>query len=267
MSLSAKISNAAPSDRQAFEIVQALAVKALDRKSGPLYRQIADILRAPMETGSLRPGQPLPREADLAETFGVSLITVRQALRELESEGRIRKQSAKPTIVTTPPPKLNTSFNFESLEAIIESTAGRHIEILDYCEVRSPLAQKTFDLGADVLTYRLEATLLGLERPVAHGVFFFAPEIGQRLKREDFDDVVVFRSVQSHLGLELSGAKVSVRSEVADEKLAKILDYDIGGPIMTLEIVYFNTLGEPVQLTINRNRADMFSLQFDAPYG
>ena len=57
-----------------------------------------------MLRGRLRPGRTLPREADLAGFFGVSLITVRQALKELETEGRVRKQSAKPTIVTSPPP-------------------------------------------------------------------------------------------------------------------------------------------------------------------
>ena len=59
--------------------------------SQPRYRQLADTLRADIASGrypvggQLPPGSALPREADLAARFGVSLITVRQALRDLDA--------------------------------------------------------------------------------------------------------------------------------------------------------------------------------------
>jgi hypothetical protein len=34
---------------------------------------------------------------------------------------------------------------------------------------------------------------------------------------------------------------------------------------MEMEMIYYNMKGEPVQLTINRSRADAFSLEFDVP--
>jgi GntR family transcriptional regulator len=34
---------------------------------------------------------------------------------------------------------------------------------------------------------------------------------------------------------------------------------------MAMEMIYYNINGEPVELTLNRNRADAFSLEFDAP--
>lgn len=249
---------------ETFDTLKAFAGRPLDRKDGPLYRQIADIMREPMKAGRLRPGHALPREADLAKVFGVSLITVRQALRELETEGRVQKRSAKPTIVTSPRP-VGTSFNFNSLEAIIASTAGRRIELLGYRKLRSKRARDVFGLGPNDYVYCLEGILHVDSGPISHCVFYFAPEIGERLSRDDFDDVVVFRSVQRHLGIKLQGARVNVRAEVADAKLAELLDYDEGGPVMALEMIYFNTKGEPVELTINRNRADTFSLEFEAP--
>ena len=74
----------------------------LRREDGPLYRQLLDRMRAPIDSGALGVGSALPREAVLAERFGVSLITVRQALRELEIEGLIKKQTAKPAVVAAP---------------------------------------------------------------------------------------------------------------------------------------------------------------------
>jgi GntR family transcriptional regulator len=62
----------------------------LDRQSDrPPYRQIADHLRAAIETGQLRPGDKLPSEADLTAHYGVARITARQAIQELRTEGRV----------------------------------------------------------------------------------------------------------------------------------------------------------------------------------
>jgi GntR family transcriptional regulator len=237
----------------------------LTRKDGPFYRQVAEVLRAPIISGALQPGQSLPREADLAERFGVSLITVRQALRDLESEGLIHKRAAKPAMVADPKPRNKTSFDFQSLAAIVASTEGRRLEVLSYRKKISERAQEVFGLKKREESHCLQAILYVESKPACKSTFYFAPSIGARLKRSDFDDVVVFRSVQRHLGIRLKGAHVSVRAEAADEALARQLDYTVGGPILVIEILYFSTSGEPVELTINRNRADLFSLNFDAP--
>lgn len=251
--------------RPAVDPIDFFSSRTLTRKKGPFYRQVADILREPIVLGTLKPGQSLPREADLAERFDVSLITIRQALRDLESEGLIHKRAAKPAVVAEPKPRTKTSFDFQSLAAIVASTEGRRLEILSYRKQVSDHAREMFGLKPREASYCLQAILHVDSRPVCQNTIYFAPSIGSRLKRSDFDDVVVFRSVQRHLGIRLKGARISVRAEVADAALAKLLDYDVGGAILVLEILYYSSSGEPIELTINRNRADLFSLNYDAP--
>ncbi len=54
-----------------------------------LWLQVADDLRADMDSGDLRPGAKLPSEAEMAEQYGVSRDTIRRATAELASEGKL----------------------------------------------------------------------------------------------------------------------------------------------------------------------------------
>ena len=87
--------------------------RSLLRREGPLYRQLATLLRQPIVEGGLAPGTELPREADLAERYGISLITVRHALRELEAEGLIKKRPAKPAVVSSPEGRLGFNVDLQ----------------------------------------------------------------------------------------------------------------------------------------------------------
>jgi GntR family transcriptional regulator len=249
----------------ASDLADVFPPRILSRDDGPLYRQLLAILRAPIAAGKLEAGASLPREADLAIRFGVSLITVRQALRDLESEGLIKKRAAKPAVVTAPETGDGGSFAFKSFAEIAASTKDRRLEIHSYRKERSATASKAFGLPVEEALPCLRATLYMKDVPTGQTTFYFPPAVGARLKRTDFDDVVVFRAVQRHLGIQLSGAKITVRADVADEKLAEALDYEVGGPILVIEMLYRSADGEPVELTINRNRADLFSLSYDAP--
>lgn len=250
---------------EAPETPDLLPSRALSRDDGPLYRQLLGILRQPIVAGQLPPGSSLPREADLAARYGVSLITVRQALRDLESEGLIRKRAAKPAVVVEPESRGGGSFAFKSFAEIAASTRDRRLEIHSYRRERSSRAAKAFGLPPEEPIPCLRATLFMKDEPTGQTTFYFPPAIGARMKRSDFDDVVVFRSVQRHLGITLSGATITVRADVADEKLATALDYEVGRPILVIEMLYRSADGEPVELTINRNRADLFSLSYEAP--
>jgi len=66
------------------------------------YRQIADEIQAQILDGSLHPGERLPGEVELAEMFGVTRSTVREGLRQLESDGLVHRPSPRRLEVAMP---------------------------------------------------------------------------------------------------------------------------------------------------------------------
>jgi len=75
----------------------------------PLYRRIADDLRAQIETGQLEPGAQLPPEEKLGELFKASRNTIRDAIKFLISLGLVETRAGQGTFVVDPPDPLVTT--------------------------------------------------------------------------------------------------------------------------------------------------------------
>lgn len=82
------------------------AVTLGERNSRPLYRQVADELRAQIQQRSLAPGSQLPTEATLMERYGVSRNTVRLALGVLRTEGLVITGQGRGSFVADVEPRL-----------------------------------------------------------------------------------------------------------------------------------------------------------------
>jgi len=242
-----------------------LPKRNLARKNGPLYRQLADVLREPIANGTLAIGAELPKEAALAEHYGVSLITVRQALRDLEADGLVRKRSAKPTIVAARNPPPNLGWNFKNFADMAAFTRDAQLKIVSYRREVSPVLERHFDMRKNEAGYCLRSILSVGAQKKAQITTYFPPDIGAKLKRADFSDVLIFRSVQQHLGLRLTVAHVTVRAEIADDALAADLDISSGEAILTVEMLYQSADQRNIEFSIARHPASLFSITYDAP--
>jgi GntR family transcriptional repressor for pyruvate dehydrogenase complex len=105
------------------------------RRILPAYSQVAHQLREHIIGGRLAPGDQLPIEPEIAELFGVSRSTIREALRQLSSEGLVRTTRGVRggTFVAHPSP--------DSISAYLETGFGllagsERISILNLLEAR-----------------------------------------------------------------------------------------------------------------------------------
>jgi GntR family transcriptional regulator len=119
----------------------------LDRRTRlPLYVQIADRVRDLIERERLRPGAALPSEAEIRESLRVSRATIRQALQQLEQDGRVERHQGRGTFVAVPPlervlPEL-TSFTEHLASKGLRSSS----RLLDYERVKRTRAARRASL-------------------------------------------------------------------------------------------------------------------------
>ncbi len=231
------------------------------RGDGALYRRAATMLRQAIADGRLRAGMALPAEAELAAGFAISLITLRHALRELEEEGLIAKRAGRTAIVTAGSPRAVRVVN--TLEDVIANAADARLEVFGYAPRRAASVARAFGLEPATRCPCLHGRLLIGEQPLTEFRIHFPPEIGQRLQLADFDDAVVFRTVQRRLGIRLSGARITVGAALADAALARRLDIAPGAAVLVNTILYRDAEGAPVELTIARHPADLYEFSYE----
>ena len=65
----------------------------------PLYRQVADKIREQIRSGGLKPGDALPTEVKLQQQFGVSRVTIRQAIKLLVEQDELYSVQGSGTYV------------------------------------------------------------------------------------------------------------------------------------------------------------------------
>lgn len=76
----------------------------LDRASPvPLYHQLERILRTQLAEARFQPGDLLPTEEQLTQTYGISRSTARQALGRLQQDGLVERRPARGTRVAERP--------------------------------------------------------------------------------------------------------------------------------------------------------------------
>jgi GntR family transcriptional regulator, transcriptional repressor for pyruvate dehydrogenase complex len=117
------------------------------RRSVPAYQMLADALRARILTRELRPGDRLPIEPELAEEYGVSRSTVREALRVLASQGLVGTWRGVQggSFITCPEPAQISDYLHASLGLLAES---RNVGVEALLEARDVLEVPAAGLAA-----------------------------------------------------------------------------------------------------------------------
>ncbi|CAM3977229.1 FadR/GntR family transcriptional regulator [Alicyclobacillus pomorum] len=151
-----------------------MVVQSTDRK---LYVAIAEQIRSWIESGDLCPGDKLPPLAELAEQFGCSRATVREALGALRGQGLVEFRHGDGTYVRT----ASIDMWMEPLDAALLLAPSHASQLLELTAailagVAGVAAERCSDSGLSELSkalFRLECAEPGAEDAVLAELGFY----------------------------------------------------------------------------------------------
>lgn len=229
----------------------AMRAEAVDAASPiPLYYQIANLLRSRILSGVYPAGSMLSTEHELAQAFGVSRITVRQALGMLSTAGLIERRRGRGTFVAadlpdgSPPVQLHGFLDDILLQADYAGTVFvDRREVRASAEVARALGVPT---GDRVVRFRrLRATA---QRPHAWIVNHLRRDIAERVDTTELKERSLLRMIDETPGLRLSSGYQTISARAADGEPARRLGLEPGSPVLYVERVTYAVDGTPLEL-------------------
>jgi GntR family transcriptional regulator len=236
-----------------------LAAELAAQAPAPLYAQIKQLLRQRILDGTYQPHQQMPSEAEMMASFGVSRITVRQALSDLQNEGLIFRLHGKGSFVSKP----KAFQDLGRLQGFGEAMREHGYE--SYNRLVSLRAVTPSPTVAERLACPKRGKVTELKRlrflnrePISLDVSYLPTHIGQRLAKEDLATRDVFVILENDYGLALGHADLQIGSTLADETLATQLRVEEGSPVLHIERTTHLTDGTPIDHEHLYYRGDAF---------
>lgn len=239
-----------------------LADKAHITPPGSLYARIRDELRARIVAGIYKPHARLPSESELMSRYGVSRITVRQALGELEKEGVLFKIAGKGMFVSLPKPFQSLARLQGFAEALSEQGHEIYNRLVSIKHLPAdPVVAQKLGLAEGEPVTELKRVRHLNRQPVSLDVTYVAAPLGKRLAQENLATRDIFLILENDYAIALGYADLNIDAVLADAELAALLQIADGSPVLRIERLTHTKDGEPLDFEYLYCRADNFQLR------
>ncbi|MBI3747121.1 MAG: GntR family transcriptional regulator [Chloroflexi bacterium] len=229
---------------------------------------VADDLRRAIEAREFGPEGRLPSEPELARRLGVSRATVRHAITELAEGGFVRRHQGRGTFVTSHAASLHNNLNVNSGVTDLIASQGWEpgtAEVTSTARAATRAERVTMDLGPADEVVVVRRTRLADGRPVVavedvlsaatlERVGISASTLADRLATRSLYDLLEDVGLAVHHGI------AEIRPVKATGDVARRLGLR-GGVVVLIEQIDFTSAEEPVLLSREHHRPDVFQFR------
>lgn len=227
---------------------------------------IAESIRHQIATGELQPGDRLPAERELVETFGVARMTIRHSLDILQLEGLIERRRGRSggTFVLAESPLLE-SVRIEGLtRRVVSSESGVSTKVLSLKQVSAPLlVAGPLEIAEDAAVWELRRLKLQETTPVMLSTHYLPVEIYPTLD-ERLLSMLSCEMMAKHFGVNpvFFHERVELHSPTPAEQ--ELLGVEEGFVLLKIARKSKSEEGVVLEATEDIIRADMSQLEFIA---
>lgn len=202
------------------------------------YIHIHDQIKEEIDKGNWTIGQRLPSERDLAETFGVSRMTLRQGISLLVEEGILQRKVGSGTYVasTRVQEKMRGTTSFTEIMELQGKQPSS--QLLSYVRIL-PTVKEREQLGLAEGDYiiRMERVRYADKLPVVYEVASIPEKLIETMRKEEVTNHF-FKTLTAH-GYAIGKSQQTIYARLASEKVAKHLQIAKNQAILALRQVSY----------------------------
>ncbi len=234
----------------------------------PLYSRIATVMQSRIVSGQYQPGERLPTEEELVHSYGVSKITIRNALSVLEAEALITRARGKGTFVADIIPETRQDIH-TSLNEMVRSLSNSHtrplgIKAIKVCESRIPRDIRAFfglsnndEIGRIRRLVTLNSVLYFYEN-------YMPVDIAKHLTKKE---LAATRSIQKILkkrtGLKVTKGEMYLQAIPAERDISDLLNCQPFEPLIHVQTYFWSESEKPFEIVNRYLRACNFKYKVD----
>ncbi|MEY9876544.1 DNA-binding GntR family transcriptional regulator [Streptacidiphilus sp. MAP12-33] len=217
----------------------------------PKYWQLRTVLVRTIEQ-EFHTGEILPNERDLAARFGVARATLRQALDQLELEGRLVRRRGIGTLIAAP-----------RMGIPVAEASGRDTWRIVDCGTGPASANvaKALGLETGVEVHSVRRVRMMAGTAVGTETLFVPVEIMPHVPGFLAESSRARAMLKQFQALPIEGESRAVELGVAEEEQARLLERPPGIPVLVLTTRYAGEDG-PLAVAVSTYRADTCKLTF-----
>jgi GntR family transcriptional regulator len=200
----------------------------------PLYRQLAGRLEAAIRDGMLPAGDRIESEAALMARFGVSRITLRQAVDELVRKQLLVRKQGKGTFVTAPPVRHDLSRRHGLLASLFAQADNASARLVRYGLVKPPAdIAKAMQLKPGRAALAVDRLYMIGGKPVVLALGWLT-EAAAGIPRAKAE-LIATQDMLHEAGLVVATSQVTLRAQAAGEAIGKLLHVSPRAPLLLLQ--------------------------------
>jgi GntR family transcriptional regulator len=230
----------------------------------PLYYQLKEKLTQIILQGELVPGALLPSERELSDRYGISRMTVRQALGEMVKEGLLVREQGKGTFVAEP--KIDqallrlTSFSEDMRSrGMTPDSRVRAVYIQEASAVIT--AALRLQEKQDVIVF--ERVRLADGKPMAFEVSHLPLSLLPGIEQEELHTVSLYKLLEEKYGITIQYARQTIEVGLSKGTESDALGLPNGSPVLLIERITFDAEDHPFEYVKSVYRGDRYKLQVE----
>ncbi|WP_267201876.1 GntR family transcriptional regulator [Limosilactobacillus kribbianus] len=213
----------------------------------PVYIKIHNQLRENIENGKWTVGQKIPAERELAASFDVSRMTLRQAIQALVDEGILERRVGSGTFVANRKvqEKMSgvTSFT-EMMQAAGKRPSSRTISYHLTIPSQTEIEKLQLPAGAQVL--RMERIRYGNDIPICFEIATIPAQLIENFSKEEVTSSF-YRTLEKKANLYPGHAVQMISATKATERIATYLQIKRGDALLRMSQLSYLQDGRPFE--------------------